>query len=181
MPTHGDKFAHLNIQGTNWQPVQLPKPKKLNNPFEKFQGAASTPEPPKPTPSGGKLTWSQRQELAKQRQAEEEATSRAATATAPTSAAPPAPSVGSIASRFGGAPAAASPPPAPRAVPPAPAAPTPPASFGRVGGTAAAGIAGIAAGGGIAAAMADDEPEEEEWEPEPAAVSSLDPTRTSID
>jgi hypothetical protein len=49
----------------------------------------STPAPRPAGGSGGKLTWSERQALAKKRAEEEEATSRAATAPEVTRAVPP--------------------------------------------------------------------------------------------
>lgn len=63
-------------KGTNYTPVNLPAPKKLVNPFERMaqQSAESTPTPM----SSGKLTWSQRQALAKKQQEEDEERSRAA-------------------------------------------------------------------------------------------------------
>lgn len=79
--------------------MSLPAPKRLNNPFEARSQAAlaaqSTPAP-RPMGSGGKLTWSERQALAKKRAEEEEANSRASAAQPVTRAAPP-----SSASRWG--------------------------------------------------------------------------------
>jgi drebrin-like protein len=76
-------------QGTNYVPVSLPKPKKLVNPFAARQAeaeaaalAAQQPSTPSKTPVSAtgakKLTWSERQALAKKQQAEEEEKSRVA-------------------------------------------------------------------------------------------------------
>lgn len=77
-------------QGTAYTPVSLPKPKKLVNPFAAGQAQQTAPAS---TPSfgssggasagagGAKLTWSQRQALAKERDAADEAKSQAASAT----------------------------------------------------------------------------------------------------
>ena len=85
-------------QGTAYTPVSLPAPKKLKNPFAAYEQATlpaqqSTP-PPRPVGSGGKLTWSERQALAKKRAEEEEASSRAAAAPAVSRAVPPVSSAG---------------------------------------------------------------------------------------
>jgi hypothetical protein len=75
------------IQGTAYTPVSLPPPKRLNNPFEaRAQAALSAQSVPLPRPAGastGRMTWSERQALAKKRAEEDEATSRAAAAPAP--------------------------------------------------------------------------------------------------
>jgi hypothetical protein len=70
-------------QGTNWQPVKLDKPKKLVNPFAAreaqaladAQGATQARPAPRST---GKLTWSERQAMAKKQRDEDEAKSRQA-------------------------------------------------------------------------------------------------------
>ena len=58
----------------------MPAPKKLVNPFEKMAQASTTSSlTPRASPSGPKkLTWSERQALAKKQQEEEEEQSRAA-------------------------------------------------------------------------------------------------------
>ena len=65
--------------GTNWEPVQLPKPKKLVNPFEKRAQDALQEQQQQAKPSVKKtgMTWSERQALAKKQIEEEEARSRA--------------------------------------------------------------------------------------------------------
>lgn len=78
----------LPSQGTAYTPVELPKPKKLVNPFAAAQAQRSTPAPSSAPSSGGaagagggaKLTWSQRQALAKERDAADEARSSQASA-----------------------------------------------------------------------------------------------------
>ena len=86
--------------------MSLPAPKKLNNPFEaRAQAAMSAQSTPAPRPSGGsggKLTWSERQALAKKRAEEEEVASRAAVAPEVTRAVPAV----SSASKWGSAAAA---------------------------------------------------------------------------
>lgn len=64
-----------------WTPVNLPAPKKLKNPFAAMEQQTLTQQG-SPTPSAvgasKKLTWSERQALAKKQAEEEEAKSRAA-------------------------------------------------------------------------------------------------------
>lgn len=73
--------------GTNWEPVQLPKPRKLVNPFERrAQEALQEQQQPKPPVKKTGMTWSERQALAK-KQAEEEETRSKASSFKPTPAA----------------------------------------------------------------------------------------------
>ncbi|KAI9512505.1 hypothetical protein F5148DRAFT_848842 [Russula earlei] len=76
-PSPEDRIAPI---GTAYTPVSLPPPRKLNNPFEaRAQAAlASQPSPRSTGASSGKMTWSERQALAKKRADEEEIASRAA-------------------------------------------------------------------------------------------------------
>jgi hypothetical protein len=87
-PTEDDSIGPV---GTNWQPVKLNAPKKLQNPFEAMQQRAladqqssDSPRPSRLTSAaastGGpkKLTWSERQALAKKQEEEENAGSKAA-------------------------------------------------------------------------------------------------------
>ena len=82
--------------GTAYEPVKLPTPKKLGNRFP-FAQSAQTSTPPAPAPSsisGGqpkKLTWSERQAIARKEQEEEEERSKNAISNA-TSTVPPVPS-----------------------------------------------------------------------------------------
>ncbi|KAG8760164.1 hypothetical protein FRC14_003920 [Serendipita sp. 396] len=71
--------------GTNYVPVNLPQPKKLVNPFAARQAEAeaeatraATAGPSKPSGGAKKLTWTERQALAKKQAEEEEAKSKAA-------------------------------------------------------------------------------------------------------
>lgn len=77
-------------KGTAYTPVSLPAPKKLVNPFAQLQSQQQSNTQTSVTPSstGKKLTWSERQALAKKQQAEEEERGRAASfQPAPTSSA----------------------------------------------------------------------------------------------
>jgi len=72
------------IQGTAYTPVSLPVPKKLANRFAQFeQTSPTTPSAPPASSSGKKLTWSERQALAKKQAAEEEERSRSLAFKAP--------------------------------------------------------------------------------------------------
>lgn len=62
--------------GTNWEPVQLPKPKRLVNPFEK-RAQETQQEQTKPSIKKSGMSWSERQALAKKQAEEDEARSRA--------------------------------------------------------------------------------------------------------
>ena len=74
-PAEDDRIGPV---GTNWQPVQLPKPRKLVNPFEKrAQEAQQEQQQPKPPVKKTGMTWSERQALAKKQAEEEESRSRA--------------------------------------------------------------------------------------------------------
>lgn len=74
---HTSYIPNLN-KGTNYTPVNLPAPKKLVNPFERMAQQSATAKSTPPPVSSGKLTWSQRQALAKKQQEEEGERSRAA-------------------------------------------------------------------------------------------------------
>jgi len=71
-PSEDDRIAPV---GTAYTPVSLPPPKKLRNPFAAFEQQGQAPASQR---SGGpkKLTWSERQALAKKQAGEEEAKSR---------------------------------------------------------------------------------------------------------
>ncbi|UTT88876.1 hypothetical protein NDA17_001809 [Ustilago hordei] len=76
-PVEDDRIQPV---GTAYQPVNLGKPGKLNManrfPFGNQQQEGNSTSAPAPTPraaSGGKLTWSQRQEAARKEKEEEEA------------------------------------------------------------------------------------------------------------
>jgi hypothetical protein len=72
-------------QGTAYTPVSLPAPKKLANRFAQFEQTSPTSPPAiSPLGSGKKLTWSERQALAKKQAAEEEERSRSVSFKAPT-------------------------------------------------------------------------------------------------
>ena len=69
-----------------YSPVSLPPPKKLRNPFAAMEQQQSQQTPsPSTSASGGpkKLTWSERQALAKKQMEEEEAKSRSASNAVP--------------------------------------------------------------------------------------------------
>jgi hypothetical protein len=144
IPTKPTEEDRIEPNKTAYTPVNLPAPKKLRNPFEKFEQAAVPPQ----SAAGGpkKLTWSERQALAKKQQ-EEDAKSRATgfnVQDAPTPISKPV--FKSNAPAFGRA-----------------TAPTaPPRNFGAVGMAAAAGV-GVAAGVGAVAAASSfaQEPEPE--------------------
>ncbi|KAI0348788.1 hypothetical protein OH77DRAFT_1371773, partial [Trametes cingulata] len=107
-----DDDEKIGPVGTAYTPIKL-QPKKLVNPFAAMEAKAqaeSTAPKPQPSASAGgkKLTWSERQALAKKQAEEEEARAKSALGTQ--AAPPPAPAF------RGGV------PPPPRA----PAAPTPP-------------------------------------------------------
>jgi hypothetical protein len=65
--------------GTNWEPVQLPKPRRLVNPFEKRaqESLQEQQQQVKPPVKRTGMTWSERQALAKKQAEEEETRSRA--------------------------------------------------------------------------------------------------------
>ncbi|KAF8501191.1 hypothetical protein JB92DRAFT_883080 [Gautieria morchelliformis] len=71
---------------TAYTPVCLPAPKKLVNPFDSHQraGASNASVAREPPVSSKKLTWSERQALAKKQQAEEEARFEAVSVTTAT-------------------------------------------------------------------------------------------------
>lgn len=145
MPTKPAEEDKIEPNKSAYSPVNLPAPKKLRNPFQKFEQAAAPP--PRPAAGGPKkLTWSERQALAKKQQQEEEARSRAAGFNVQDTPTPISkPVFKSSAPAFGRA-----------------TAPTaPPRNFGAVGTAAAVG-AGVAVGAGAAvAASSFEEPEPE--------------------
>lgn len=77
--------------GSAYTPVSLPAPRKLRNPFAAFEQQQQNTAPPlKSSVSAGgpkKLTWSERQALAKKQAEEEEAKSRGASFVSPPSSA----------------------------------------------------------------------------------------------
>jgi hypothetical protein len=118
--------------GSAYTPVSLPAPKRLRNPFAAFeqqQPTAAAPALRSSVSVGGakKLTWSERQALAKKQAEEEEARSRTASFVPPASA-PVVPNTSSSAPTFGRATAAK----------------ITPRNFGAVGAVAA----GVAVGAG---------------------------------
>jgi len=68
---------YIGPVGTNWEPVQLPKPKKLVNPFERraHEALQDQQQAKSPVKRTG-MTWSERQALAKKQAEEEEARSK---------------------------------------------------------------------------------------------------------
>lgn len=152
----------------------MPAPKKLKNPFAAFEQQDTSPSSPQrsgPTSTGAKkLTWSERQALAKKQAEEEQSQSRNASFT-PVAAPVAKPEFKSSAPAFGRAAVTHS---APR-------------NFGALGGVAAAGAAvgatAVSSMGGVSAARAalqdavwgEDEPaasvHEEEHDADSAVVS----------
>jgi len=93
-------FSDNVFQGTAWTPVKL-TPGKLKNPFAKFEQQQQQQAPaPRASPTGGttKLTWSERQALAKRQAEEEEQRSKQASWQSPASTGL---SGGSSSGRFG--------------------------------------------------------------------------------
>ena len=125
VPTRPAEEERIEPAKSAYTPVNLPAPKKLKNPFAAMeQQQSSTPSPSTPN-SGKKLTWSERQALAKKQVEEEEARSRSA-AFVPSVATPTAnPVFKSSAPAFG---RSAVTPSAPR-------------NFGAIGAAAGAGVA----------------------------------------
>lgn len=84
-PSKPEEQDKIEPTKSAYTPVSLPTPKKLKNPFSAFgQQSASTPSPSSPSAGGAKkLTWSERQALAKKQQEEEEVRSRSAAYVAP--------------------------------------------------------------------------------------------------
>ncbi|KAF8501185.1 hypothetical protein JB92DRAFT_882584 [Gautieria morchelliformis] len=82
-PAEEDRIVPVE---TAYTPVCLPAPKKLVNPFDSHQraGASNASVAREPPVSSKKLTWSERQALAKKQQAEEEARFEAASVTTAT-------------------------------------------------------------------------------------------------
>ena len=96
MPTKPAEDDKIGPVGTAYTPIKL-QPKKLVNPFAAMQAKNQAESAvPKPSPAGGakKLTWSERQALAKKQQEEEEFRAQAALGSQPTP--PPAPAFRSI-------------------------------------------------------------------------------------
>ncbi|PPQ71153.1 hypothetical protein CVT24_009834 [Panaeolus cyanescens] len=151
-PAEDDRIEPLK---SSWTPVSLPAPKKLKNPFAAMeQQAQQQSSGPTPSPSSGakKLTWSERQALAKKQAEEEEARSRSAafTPTAPTPVSRPA--FTSSAPAFGRATAPSS----------------TPRNFGAVAAVAGAGVAA----GAAAAYVATREPSPPPAPPSPPPAAS---------
>ncbi len=88
-PAEDDKIGPV---GTAYTPIKL-QPRKLVNPFAAMQANnQSETAGPKSSPSGGakKLTWSERQALAKKQQEEDEVRAKAALGSQPTPPSAPA-------------------------------------------------------------------------------------------
>jgi len=106
MDTPSSKDEEEKPVGSAYTPVSLPAPRKLKNPFSAFEQQQQNTAPPlKSSVSAGgpkKLTWSERQALAKKQAEEEEARSRGASfVSPPSSAAPAVPTFTSSAPTFG--------------------------------------------------------------------------------
>ena len=90
-PTKPEEEDRIQSNKSAWTPVSLPPPKKLKNPFAAME--QQTPTQLSPTRSGTgaskKLTWSERQALARQKLEDEEARSRAAGFVPPAAASKP--------------------------------------------------------------------------------------------
>lgn len=102
-PTADDLIAPV---GTAYTPVSLPAPKKLKNPFAAFEQEQASPPQSRfggTSQAGGakKLTWSERQALAKKQAEEDEAKSRSSGFVAPTASPIPKPVFTSSAPAFG--------------------------------------------------------------------------------
>lgn len=149
MDTASKKDEEEKPVGSAYTPVSLPAPKKLKNPFAAFeqqQQATAAPALRSSVSVGGpkKLTWSERQALAKKQAEEEEARSR----TASFASASVAPNTSSSAPTFGRATAAK----------------TTPRNFSAVGAVAAGAAVGAGASrfthsiGGGAGREAEEEP-----------------------
>ena len=161
VPTRPAEEERIEPAKSAYTPVNLPAPKKLKNPFAAMeQQQSSTPSPSTPN-SGKKLTWSERQALAKKQVEEEEARSRSA-AFVPSVATPTAnPVFKSSAPAFG---RSAVTPSAPR-------------NFGAIG--AAAG-GGVAIGATAAAFSATSTPPPPPPPPAPVAPASYSVARAAV-
>ena len=122
MPVKPAEQDRIEPAKSAYSPVSLPAPKKLKNPF-----AAMETQSPQPISSSTtkKLTWSERQALAKKKAEEEEARSRSASSVAPAAGPISKPVLKSSAPAFG------------RAT----VAPSGPRNFGAVGAAAGVGAA----------------------------------------
>jgi hypothetical protein len=81
VPTKPEEEDRIAPVGTAYTPISLGPPKKLKNPFAALEQSQSQIQPSKPQTSPGgakKLTWSERQALAKKQTEEEEQRSRQA-------------------------------------------------------------------------------------------------------
>ena len=86
VPTKPAEEDRIEPAQSAYSPVSLPAPKKLKNPFAAMeQQSQQTSSPSTTSPSGGakKLTWSERQALAKKRAEEEEQQSKQISTTSP--------------------------------------------------------------------------------------------------
>jgi hypothetical protein len=169
-PSEDDRIAPV---GTAYTPVSLPTPKKLRNPFASLeqQGQAHASQYQHTSGGAKKLTWTERQALAKKQAEEEEAKSRSAGFAQRAASPTLGPTFTSSAPAFGRATATKS---APRNFGAVPVA----AGVGVVGGVGVAAAAsrfgGQSSGGGFADARAavvdaawgtDDEQETEQAAP----------------
>jgi len=85
VPTKPAEEDRIEPAKSAYTPVNLPAPRKLRNPFAAME-QQSQQTSPGPSPGGAKkLTWSERQALAKKQQEEEESRSRGATFVPPAS------------------------------------------------------------------------------------------------
>lgn len=79
-PAEEDRIAPVGTSG--YKPVVLAPPKKLNNRFAQFEQQPEQTPAPSLARSTGKLTWSEKQALAKKQAEDDEARSKAASASA---------------------------------------------------------------------------------------------------
>lgn len=90
-PTKPAEEDRIQSNRSAWTPVSLPPPKKLKNPFAAMEHQTPTQLSPTPSATGAskKLTWSERQALAKKHAEDEEARSRSAGFVPPAAASKP--------------------------------------------------------------------------------------------
>ena len=90
-PTKPAEEDRIQSNKSAWTPVSLPPPKKLKNPFAAMEQQTPTQFSPTPSVTGAskKLTWSERQALARKKVEDEEARSRAAGFVPPAAASQP--------------------------------------------------------------------------------------------
>jgi hypothetical protein len=90
-PTKPVEEDRIQSNKSSWTPVSLPPPKKLKNPFAAIEQQTPTQLSPTLSVTGAskKLTWSERQALARKKVEDEEARSRAAGFVPPAAASKP--------------------------------------------------------------------------------------------